>query len=231
MNARITRLLGTSLVAILVANVPASARACWDGVAINTDRVSLAIEGDTTWSPEEARRWAKWAARIDALVPEGKTLSVVFGDLEICDVASGECTTGATAWENDDAFTLFELTADAVLASNRTIAAARRTAAMPLTVQIAASRDLEAATKLAERINAAALELSGFFDAGGFPAANDYAHVVESNGSDHATFHVVVGAFLGRDDADAAATTLAAELGLHGFVRPLDQSSISEEGC
>lgn len=226
-----TRLLGTSLLAILIANIPASADACWDGVSIATERVSLSIASDAhaTWSPEQARRWAKWVARIDALVPEGKTLLAEFGTVEICDDATDECTELETTWENDDAFTLFELTADAVAASNKTIAAARRTTAMPLTVQIAASHDLDAATKLAARVNAAGLELSGFLDIGGFPAMNEYAHVVVS--ADHATFQVVVGAFLARSEADAVATMLDAELGLHGFVRPLDQWTITEEGC
>jgi hypothetical protein len=227
-----TRLLAASLAALTLATIPSTADACWDGVAISTERVTLAVPGDDTWSPEDARRWAKWAGRIDALVPAGKTLSVTFGYVEICDDATGDCTEAEQTWDNDDPFTLFELTADVLGASRKEIAHARRSAATPLTVQVAASNDLDAATKLAERINEAGLGLTGFLDVGGFPAFNAYAHVVESTGTETTAYQVVVGAFLHRDAATAAVVELEKELGMTGFVRVLDQSSVSpDEGC
>lgn len=231
MTAPMTRLAAALLVATAIATVPTDARACWDGFAVTTERVTLLVPTAVTWSPEHARHWATWAARIEALIPADQTLDVTFGDLQICDVATDACTTVERTWDDDDGFTLFELVADAVAADRKTIARARRTDAAPLTVQVAASRDLGAAHQLAARINAAELELGGFLDVGGFPAMNAYAHVVESSGSDHDTYHVVVGAFLDRSDADAARDALAAELSLHGFVRTLAQSSISEQGC
>jgi SPOR domain len=221
--------LVASLVTAVLTGLPATAHACWDGTAIVTERTSIAIEGEASWSPEQARRWASWAARIDALVPEGQNLSTNFGIVELCD-AEGTCSTLSETWQGDG-FTLFELTAAATGASRRTIARARHRDVAPLTVQVAASHDLEAAMHLASRINEAELGLSGFMDVGGFPSSNPYAHVVESEQDGQITYGVVVGAFLGREDAETARAALSAELGLRGFVRPLDQSSISEMGC
>jgi hypothetical protein len=227
-----TRLLAASLAALTLATVPSAANACWDGISVSTERITLAVPGDATWSPEDARRWAKWAGRIDALVPAGKTLSVVFGDVEICDDATSTCTLAPATWDNADPFTLFELVADTVGATPKQIATARKTAITPLTVQVAATDDLAAAHRLATRVNEAGLELTGFLDIGGFPAMNAYAHVVESTSTVGTRYHVVVGAFLQRDAAKSAAAELDAQLGLHGFIRTLEHSSVTEqEGC
>lgn len=229
LRARLVASLTAGL-ALAVALAPATSQACWDGTAISTGKVFLALGDTTPWSPEQARHWATWASRIDALVPEGKTLNVTHGMVEICD-ADGPCTELEGEW-NGSAFSLFEHAADAFEAPRKTIATARRQHAMPLTVQVAASADLEAAHALADRINGAELGLHGFLDIGGFPASNAYAHVVEGNGTDAVVYHVVVGAFLARDEADAAAATLEAELGIDGYVRRLEQSSVvSNEGC
>lgn len=224
-----TRLLAASLAALVVINLPSTAHACSGGFEIATKRITLALEGEATWSPEDVRRWAKWAGRLDALVPDGKTLSAHLGEVEICDDASGACTLATQTWDNGDPLAIFELAADTLGASRKQIAHARRSVATPLTVQVATSHDLAAATKLAARVSDADLELSGFFDAGGFDGD---AHVVESIGADTTTYQVVVGAFLDREAADAAVAELDAELGIRGFVRTLDQSSVSsDEGC
>lgn len=228
-----TRLFATAAfaAALTTALVPGTAVACWDGMAISTDKVFLAMGDQTQWSPERARHWATWTARIDALVPEGKRLSVTHGFVEICD-AEGPCTELEGEWTNGSGFSLFEQVADAFDASRKTVATARRQHAMPLTVQVAASADLEAARALAARIDAAELGLHGFLDIGGFPSANAYAHVVEGTSDGAVVYHVVVGAFLDREQADNAATTLEGELGMRGFVRRLEQTSVVEdEGC
>jgi hypothetical protein len=216
--------------ALLAALAPNLALACWDGIAVTTDKVIIAIESQERWSPEQARHWATWIARIDALVPEGKTLSITHGYVEVCELGAS-CTPLDVEWHSESAFWMFEHTADLFDVSRKDIAAARRTAATPLTVQIAASSNLRAAEELATRINEAGLELSGFIDVGGFPASNAYAHVVASNSLDAVAYHVVVGAFLEHGEAEAAMRVVEGELGMHGFVRPLEQSSIEEEGC
>jgi hypothetical protein len=213
--------------ALFTALAPTLAQACWDGVAVTTDKVTIQRTDTQTWDPEDVRRWAKWTARIDALVPDGSHLDVFDGDASLCD-ADNECTeigTGLTP------FQLFERTADAVDATRPAIAAARRHDAMPYTVQVAASHDLRAAEQLAARINESDLGVHGFYEAGGFPAMNEFAHVVESVGSDSVTYHVVIGAFLAKAEAEAAQSFVASELGMRGFVTALDQWSITEEGC
>lgn len=231
-SARTLFATATAALAFAAALLPNTSQACWDGMAISTDKVYLAIGDETPWSPEQARHWATWASRIDALVPEGKRLSVTHGFVEICD-ADGACNELEAEWSNGSAFTLFEAAADAFDASRKTIATARRQHAMPLTVQVAASADLDAARGLAVRINEADLGLHGFLDVGGFPASNAYAHVVEGTGTDGiVVYHVVVGAFLGREQADEAVATIETELGMTGYVRRLEQSSVAVvEGC
>lgn len=231
-----TRLFATALVAATaVTALPNRAHACWDGVFVETDKVALAIatdESSATWSPERARTYAKWAGRIGALLPEGTTLSVEHGFITICKDATESCIDIEQTWEDGHLFNLFEMTADLVDAPRGTIAKARRTTLTPLTVQVAASRNPGAAEKLAGRINAAQLGQTGFLDVGGFPTANADAHVVESWNGEAPLYHVVVGAFLDRAQADEAAVTLEDALGLDGFVRALDQSSLVEElGC
>jgi sporulation related protein len=224
------RTLLTCSLALLAALAPNLALACWDGIAVTTDKVIIAIEGEEPWSPEQARHWATWIARIDALVPEGKTLSITHGFVEVCEQGSA-CEQLDATWNDASPFWMFEHTADLFDVSRKDIAAARRTAATPLTVQIAASNNLRAAEELAASINEAGLELSGFIDVGGFPSSNAYAHVVASNSLDAVAYHVVVGAFLEHGEAEAAMRVVEGELGMHGFVRPLEQSSIEKEGC
>lgn len=230
-----SRILPTVLAAAAFAvAAPVTASACWDGVYVETDKVSLAISAGTSdaqWSPERARSYAKWAGRLAALVPDGKTVSIEHGFITVCDDTAKTCKDIERTWDDPHLFNLFELTADVLGASGRTIAQARRTTVEPLTVQAAATHDLKVAYSLAERINNATLSIGGFLDVGGFPATNDTAHVVESWKDDTAVYHVVVGAFLDRDDADAATITLREEVGLKGFVRALDQDSVNDFGC
>lgn len=226
--------LACASLAALTLGAPATASACWDGVSIGTERMTLSIPTDVDraeWTAERARSYAKWAGRLDALIPEGKTVSVEFGWITICDVAADSCTEHHIMWEDDYLPNLFEILADATEASNAKIMAARRLNTKPLTVQVAASSSLYGAEALAERINEQMLGLNGFLDIGGFPAINDDAHVVESYKGDRVTYHVVVGSFLERDKAKKAADTLEHDLGLKTLVRTLDQSSVEDVGC
>jgi hypothetical protein len=233
-GVNISRFVLGSLVSVSVlasAFAPRTAVACWDGISAETSKVSISIADEDSWSPEAARRWAKWIARIDAIVPDGQRLAVMHGYVEVCDEDGSACRGIDANWDDLRPFTLFERTARLFDAPRATIAAARRTTTAPLTVQVAASHDLFAAEKLAERINAAELSLHGFLEIGGFPSGNAYAHVVESPSADTLTYHVVVGAFLDRESADAAQEIVERELDLTGFVRTLDDNSITEVGC
>lgn len=230
-----TRLLTAALAtAAALAAVPSTAQACWDGVYVETDTVSIAISTEVSeaeWSPERARSYAKWAGRIAALVPAGHSMSIEHGYISVCDL-TGECKDIEQTWEDPYLSNLFELTADVLDTPRGTVARARRTNAEPMTVQVAATRNLDGAYKLANEINDAELELHGFLDVGGFPAMNEYAHVVESWKDQAPMYHVVVGSYLDRDDAEAAAASVETALGMHGFVRKLDQWSVEDElGC
>lgn len=229
-NRRQTALLSLCI-APLALTLARPAHACFDGVVIDGARTSIAMETDATWSPEAARHWARWVGRIDALVPEGKQLVVSFGVIEVCGDGHVDCVELPITWDDGRAFTLFELAADHFAPGGKAIAAARRSGRTPLTVQVAATRDATAAAALVERIDAAELGLEGFFNAGGFPSTHGYAHVVQSWDETGARYEVVVGAFLDREHADEAAMQLQETLDLHGFVRALDQSTLSDEGC
>lgn len=213
---------------------PATASACWDGVAFDTDRLTVSMATDlqaAEWTPERARNYAKWAGRLHALVPEGKTLDVEFGYIHLCDVVADTCEELDVTWNENYLSNLFEIVADATGVSDAQVMAARRSHMQPLTVQVAASSDLEAAESLAHDINEEMIGVKGFLEIGGFPAINDDAHVVESWKGDAPTYHVVVGSFLDREAANAAASTLKHDLGLRGFVRTLDQDSVDSVGC
>lgn len=228
-----TRLLVATLASV-AALASSTAQACWDGVYVETDTISIAISTEVSeaeWTPERARAYAKWAGRIAALVPEGHSMSIEHGYISICDL-TGECRDIEQTWDDPYLSNLFELTADVLDAPRGTVARARRTNVEPMTVQVAATRSLDGAYEVANDINEAELELHGFLDVGGFPATNEYAHVVESWKDQAPMYHVVIGSYLDRDDAEAAAAAVESKLGMHGFVRKLDQWSVADElGC
>ena len=111
-----------------------------------------------------------------------------------------------------------------VLARELGVSPAERRAALGATsgahtVQVAASRDRAAAEALAERL--ADQGEHGFYEAGGFPALNATAHVVEGvDASGAPVYRVFVGAFLEGADAERVASRLRAA-GRRAFVRPL----------
>lgn len=232
MNLRRVLALALPLVTTTIAALtPTGARACWDGIAVSSDRVVLGIDTPASWTPEGARHWAKWLGRLDALVPAGKQLVVMQGAIEICDDGHENCREAAVGWDDGSAFTLFQIAVALFEPNRQQVAQARRAGHVALTVQVAATFDLAAAQALAVRINDAELELAGFYDVGGFPSTNDVAHVVERVTDDGVRYEVVVGAFLDRAQAREALAVLDEALTLDGFVRPLDQRTSADEGC
>ncbi len=207
------------------------ARASSDRLEVTSDRVTITMASHGAWSPEMARRWAKWVGRISALVPEGKVLQVDHGAIAICNAGTTDCVAAPATWDDGSLSTLFELTADLFATPAATITSGRRSDGHPLTVQVAATSDRGAAERLAERLNRGELELHGFLQVGGLPAFNDYAHVVVSPTATYPTYHVVVGAFLDRAQAEEALGLLDSDLGFGGYIRPLNLASPHEEGC
>jgi len=229
-----TRAIATALAAATLTAVgPSTAQANWDTtVYVETDKVSIALQdAQAAWSPEQARSYAKWAGRIGALMPSGTTIAVDYGSITLCDDSTETCRDLDATWDDQHLFNLFELTADVVGASGKTIARARRTNVTPLTVQVAASYNERAAQRMANKINDAQIEFNGFLELGAM-TGYEFAHVVESWNGAEPLYHVVVGDFLERTDAKAASTALREQLGLKGFVRVLDQGSVEYElGC
>jgi hypothetical protein len=76
----VTRSAFSALIAMLAlaaVTVPASAQACWDGYRATTDRVAFQRgTGRASWNPEHARYATRWAARLEALLPESASLEV-----------------------------------------------------------------------------------------------------------------------------------------------------------
>jgi hypothetical protein len=201
------------------------AHACWDGYSATVHRVTFNIQGDTNWSTENARTAALWGTRIDALLPQGKRLEAWSTFAMLCTTtADDECTTYVEIkWSEPRFSELFRKVATATGASRATIAHAGALGAAPLTLQAFAAYDAARANAFATRINEVAGDgLNGFFQAGGFPAMNPSAHVLDGvDARGVKIYRVMVGAFLSQTDADVARTQLEELAGVQAFGRPL----------
>jgi len=218
-------LAATFAAVAVTASAARDAHACWDGYAASVDRVDLRVPGDATWRPEKAREVARWATRMNALLPQGTKLESDLGFVTICTVnAAGECVTtvAETRWDNGSLAPLFKQVAQATQAAPAAVRSALRLDAAPVTLQVFASRSQAGADTVARRINDAHAGSDGFYTAGGFPADNPTAHVVAGTGKKgERVYRVLVGAFLAKGEAQTAAAELHRETGFQGFVRPL----------
>src|SRR5262249_26019597 len=116
----------------------------------------------------------------------------------------------------------FSRVAAATRASAATVKRARAVDAAPLTLQVFAGHSEARAEAFAKRINDAGEGAHGFYNAGGFPANNPTAHVVDGvDASGRALYRVVVGAFLAKSDAVATGAELKKATGIAGFARAL----------
>jgi SPOR domain len=221
------------LLLALVALLPAPARACWDGVSASVGRVSfqlaLSPEESAEWAPDEAQKLATWGRRLDALLPDGGSLTVQMyessqaAEVELCGLPpDGRCESITWPSGRVKLRDLFNEVAMRVGAPPEGAARARSLSANTRTVEVLAALDRRSAERVADRINAGELELHGFYVAGGFPARNPSAHVVRA--TDHTgrpTYQVLVGAFLTRAEAERARAELRDAIGLDGRVRLL----------
>lgn len=212
------RLHVLSLITLLAATAaPSTARACWDGYSGMYGDVAIMGPGER-WELEIARALGTWLPRIDALLPEGASVISEFGYVEVC--RDGSCT--EHRWNDRNLAGLFQIVADTIGASPGERRAARAVETSGWTIQIAATTDPLDARRIAERFNLSDAGEHGYYEAGGFPALNDRAHVVEGRDGAGRTVHrVIVGTFISRTDADAQAAGLGAILGQPVLVRPL----------
>lgn len=195
--------------------VPSTARACWDGYSVQTDDGIHFTGGDEAWSPERAVELASWALRFHALLGADGTLESEFGWGE---AAIGERTIEFHG-EASPAH-VFATVASALGISRAERARLLAIEAHPYTVQVAASTDRARAEALASHLSEGTLPM-GFYAAGGFPADNPEAHVIEADVNGAHVYRVVIGAFLDRAAALEASSEIAATTGMATSLRPL----------
>ena len=61
--------------------IPATASACWDGLAAGGDGVSISLWQDASWNPARARQMAVWVTRLEAIVPADTSIEIMNGSL------------------------------------------------------------------------------------------------------------------------------------------------------
>src|SRR5690554_4793988 len=60
--------------------LPTPAAACWDGVSVASERVEFSLsDEDASWSESDAKDYANWLVRIEALLPPGTKAGYQFG--------------------------------------------------------------------------------------------------------------------------------------------------------
>lgn len=202
------------------------ANACWDGVFLDTGRVTISdLDLMDGFDVEQTRQVGRWIARIEELLPARVNLTVEFGRLEMCGAHGNDdfgCIEPDEQWRTDLP-ALFEMVADMVQASPDDRARARRVERRPLTVQVAAT-GRRSARRLVSRIHRELRDdpLFGFLEVGGFPAENDFARVIpQRTRRGSKVYRVVVGAFLDKAEARLARDRIEQLVGLDGFVRAL----------
>lgn len=218
-------LLGISAVIASLLLVARPSYACWDGVYVETSRVTLTESGlGDRWTPELARDMGIWMARVEALLPDGVLLTVQHGIIEVCGAQGNEafgCVEPDEEWTSGKLERLFERVAEALDVDEGTRAAALAVARKPMTVQLGSFKTKKSAERLARRIEGALAKIDadvyGYIEVGGFPANNVAVHVVTEN----KRHRVVVGAYLDHVEAKLAAAKIAAATKRKAYVRAL----------
>jgi len=218
MSRRETMIHLLALVAFFALATPGTARACWDCYHASIGRVEI-MGSDFRWDPERARYLSIWLSRIDALVPDGGSVTSEFGYVTVCRDGSA-CA--EHRWSGRNLARLFRLVADAYGSPRTEIRRARTLSPGTWTVQIGAFTERDDAARAAEHMNASDHGDHGFYQAGGFPADNPRAHVVAGAGeAGRRLFRVVVGTFSSRAAAEEHAAELESTVGAQTFVRLL----------
>lgn len=204
--------LAGGLLALSTTLLALPADACWDGYASTVGDVTFQRASDpAAWRADDAWYATQWAARLDALLPEGVTLDVM-NTYVSCDGAAA-CDTVPEALGSDDPSKLFGALAQAFGRSWKERAAALATTQRVYTVQVFAGAPAAARRERA-RLLALAAEGTidaegdrGFFEAGGFPAENPSVHAIRDR-DDADLVRVVVGTYPSATAAREAARKL-----------------------
>ncbi len=189
------------LLAFVLASSAGEAHACWDGVAIQMDRVTYTYLGGE-WMPRQGQEYFDEGRRLRAILAANQSLvieprSIAWQPCEGCDSQSAP---------RDDTRPLFDQVAALVQATPAVIARAKALrATQAITLQAFATRSLVTAKAVAHRINSAERRPSeSFYAVGGFPATRRVARVVVARNasSGKALYRVLVGAYETRAEGN-----------------------------
>jgi len=229
-TSRIGSAFSFAMAFVAAISLAAPALACWDGMAAAGQRVDVSVWRDASWRPETAQSMATWITRLDALIPEGTTVTILNQSIMCDGPACPESVFGLEEPVSGDMPSAFAVTAKMLKVSPAVRARAASLTSSVYTVQVYAGAKKGA---LAERehIHALADELevglSGFYVEGGFPAIHPVAHIVREGD----TYRVVVGAHRTIANARIAVDALSAKgvKGVKGFVRTMPPGTTFDE--
>ena len=176
------------------------------------------MPGADTFDERDAREIASWLRRIEALLPPNGSVQAFGGFVTVC---ATEVDCRDAKWSQGSYAQLFDAVAGVLRSKPDEAGAARRLRATPWTVQVFASRTRSRADAMAAKIDESHELDHGYYVAGGFPAINPVAHVVQgTDTSGRVIWRVIVGSYLERSQAEMTEEKLQAR-GFSGFIRPL----------
>ncbi len=224
-------LFAGALAGLLTTLAPSTAHACWDGYSATVGSTTFtSAMSHASWNGDHARHATRWAARIDALLPDGVTLWMgnTYASCEGHDACEklGEIGTA-------DPAQAFREIAKAFGVSARAQQAAMATSQKVYTVQVfAGSKDAALKQKklLIELAQEEAFELGGhdeFFQEGGFPGWDSRVHAVQDE-KDSSLVRVIIEDFPTMEAAQEAEKKLR-ERGVIGIAKELPRGAALDE--
>jgi len=215
-----------TLIAILFAS--SSAWACWDGTLISTNKVTMRVvseeHGAVSKASFDKEELVATFLAIDKLLPDGVTLEIYTGGVEpTCteDQAAVCDAWGELEW---DETSLADLRAKVFAKFGKKPTALPKTTTT-YTVQLAAGHDLEGFRKLTTKLEDAELCDRGDLATGAFPACNRSYGIVTTEKDGETFYRLYFAEHFTREGAEETRAELE-ELGLKGFVRPIEQRFI-----
>jgi hypothetical protein len=223
--------LAGALTALLATVVPSTAHACWDGYSATVGSATFtSAMREASWNGDHARFATRWAARIDALLPEGVTLYM--GNTYVSCEGHEACEKTLEVG-SDDPGKAFKQIAKLFGVSAKAQQAALATSQKVYTVQVFAGSK-EAALKqkklLIELAQEEEFDLGGhdaFFQEGGFPGWDSRIHAVADE-KDESLTRVIIEDFPTLEAAQAAEKKLR-ERGVIGIAKELPRGKALDE--
>ncbi|MFN3197355.1 MAG: hypothetical protein ACE366_02885 [Bradymonadia bacterium] len=186
------RRLCTLLIA-LATLIPTFASACWSGIYLSGERLTIRVaEDDLQWTPELAQKMGALLIQGEALLPHGVQVEVDFGQAEICE--------GPDHCRILEGVTLDNLLSRLALEMKLPARAIKEVQAMETPVYVVRIPTDDVA-HVARQINADDAYLHGNMEVGDFPGLTAQALPVVKD-------EIWVGTFIDKFDAEKAAWAL-----------------------